>query len=207
MNSTPVLEGYGVQLIPLERSHLAELDQTHDAMTWTWMSETGATPALLAAFVDRALAQAESGTAQVWAITVPRPDGAARIAGSSRIADWNQQHRTAEIGWTWVAPSYRGSGLNARVKLLQLRHCFATLGLRRVALKTHHANLRSQRAMQKIGARFEGVFRNHMIMPDGSSRDTHWYSIVDHEWLAVEALLMERVHREPLPAEPDQAAR
>lgn len=198
LNSTPILEGHGIRLVPLERAHLAALNETHDPSTWQWMSETGATPSLLAAFIDRGLAQAETGNAQVWATTLLQPDGTLRIVGSTRLADWNQQHRTGEIGWTWIAPDLRGTGTNARVKLLQLRHCFETLKLRRVALKTHHSNLRSQRAMEKIGATFEGVFRNHLIMPDGSSRDTHWYSVVDREWPAVEQLLLDRIAREPL---------
>ena len=67
MNSTPVLEGYGVRLLPLRREHLGALQQTHDASTWQWMSESGATPELMAAFVDRALALAEVGSAQAWA--------------------------------------------------------------------------------------------------------------------------------------------
>ncbi|GAA3763544.1 GNAT family N-acetyltransferase [Terriglobus aquaticus] len=198
MNTTPTLEGHGMRLIPLERAHLSALTKTHDASTWQWMSESGATPDLLAAFIDRGLAQAESGNAQVWTSTLLEPDGSARVVGCTRLADWNQHHRTGEIGWTWIAPDLRGTGANARVKLLQLRHCFETLKLRRVALKTHHNNLRSQRAMEKIGATFEGVFRNHMIMPDGTSRDTHWFSIIDREWPTVEALLLDRIAREPL---------
>lgn len=202
MNTTPVLEGYGVRLLPLERSHLAQLTATHDASTWQWMSESGATSELLAGFVDRALAQADTGTAQVWTTALLLPDGSTRIVGSTRLADWNQQHRTGEIGWTWIAPDLRGTGVNARVKLLQLRHCFHTLKLRRVALKTHHNNLRSQRAMAGIGARFEGVFRNHLIMPDGTSRDTHWFSIIEQEWPAVEAHLLRRIADGSIPAEP-----
>ena len=199
MNTTPTLEGYGVRLIPIERAHLAALSQTHDSSTWQWMSESGATPELLAAFIERALAHAASGIAQVWTTTLLAPDGRTCVAGSTRLADWNQQHRTGEIGWTWIAPGLRGTGANARVKLLQLRHCFETLRLRRVALKTHHNNRRSQRAMEKIGATFEGIFRNHLIMPDASSRDTHWYSILDREWPAVEQLLLNRIAAEPLP--------
>ena len=200
MNRTPTLEGYGIRLVSLERSHLDALMHTHDASTWQWMSESGATGDLLAAFMDRALAQAEAESALVWTTTLLQADGAPRVIGSSRLADWNRQHHTGEIGWTWIAPDLCGTGMNARVKLLQLTYCFETLGLRRVALKTHHANLRSQRAMEKIGATFEGVFRNHLIMPDGSSRDTHWYSILDREWPAVKSLLLERIASQPLPA-------
>lgn len=200
MNTAPVLEGFGVRLIPLDLAHLEFLNQTHDASTWQWMSESGATPELLRGFIDRALLLADAGTVQAWTTTLLRPDGTARIVGSTRLADWNRQHRTGEIGWTWIAPDLRGTSFNARVKLLQLRHCFENLGLRRVALKTHHANQRSQRAMQKIGATFEGIFRNHLIMPDGTSRDTHWYSILDREWPDVEARLLARIAAEPLPS-------
>lgn len=186
MNSTPVLEGFGVRLEPLSLAHLPQLATTHDESTWTYMSESGATPELLRAFVERALAAAQAGSTQVWATTMLEADGTKRTVGCSRIADLNRTHRTGEIGWTWIAPGLRGTTLNATVKLLQLRHAFGTLGLRRVALKTHHANLRSQRAMLKLGAHYEGTFRNHMLMPDGSSRDTKWYSIIDSDWPAIE---------------------
>ena len=191
MNSTPVLEGFGVRLEPLSLDHLPQLAATHDESTWTYMSESGATPELLRGFVERALAGVEAGTTQVWTTTLANPR---RIVGCSRIADLNFTHKTGEIGWTWIAPDLRGTTLNATVKLLQLRHAFGSLGLRRVALKTHHGNLRSQRAMLKLGAQYEGTFRNHMIMPDGSSRDTKWYSIIDADWPVVEQGLLDRIH-------------
>ena len=132
-------------------------------------------------------------------MTLPRPGEGAEVIGTTRFADLDRFHRRCELGWTWIAPRYCGSGVNVRMKLLQLRYAFETLGMRRVALKTHHANGRSQRAMLKLGAKFEGTFRNHMLMPDGSSRDTWWYSIVDAEWPAVKEHLLQRIAREPLP--------
>ncbi len=206
MNGTPVLEGYGVRLLPLALDDVDALAATHDSSTWTWMSESGATAELLRGFVSRALQAAEAGSTQAWTTTVLHDGGAEpEIAGCSRLADLDRQHRRGEIGWTWVAPKFRGGGLNPRVKLLQLDHCFGTLGLRRVALKTHHANVRSQGAMLKLGAQYEGTFRNHMLMPDGSPRDTKWYSIVDTEWPAVRARLLERIAVQPLaPAPPKQ---
>ncbi len=195
MNSTPVLEGFGVRLEPLSLAHLPQLATTHDESTWTYMSESGATPELLRGFVERALATAETGSTQVWTTRLSNPDGTSEVVGCSRIADLNRTHRTGEIGWTWITPELRGTTLNATMKLLQLRHAFGTLGLRRVALKTHHGNLRSQRAMLKLGAHYEGTFRNHMLMPDGTSRDTKWYSIIDSEWPAVEQGLLARVKK------------
>ena len=162
------------------------------------MSESGATPTLMAAFVERALQAVQNGSVQAWTTTVLHPNGEAEVAGCSRLAELDLHHRRGEIGWTWIAPKYRGAGLNPRVKLMQLQHAFQTLGLRRVALRTHHGNLRSQAAMLKLGAQYEGTFRNHMFQPDGSSRDTRWYSILDTEWPAVQARLLDRIAGEPL---------
>ncbi len=198
MNSTPTLQGNGIRLIPLSVDHVPALLRAQDTDTWTWMSESGATPELMEGFVQRALAAADSGRAQVWTITVLRESAPPEIAGCSRLADLDLHHRTAEIGWTWMAPAYRGRGLNPRAKFLQLQHAFETLHLRRVALKTHHLNTRSQAAMLKLGAQYEGTFRNHIFMPDGSSRDTKWFSILDTEWPAVRARLLARTAAEPL---------
>lgn len=190
----PTLEAHNVRLLPTTLDHLPALLRAQDADTWCYMSESGATPDLMAAFLTRALA---NSTTQIWTTTVLHPNAEPEVAGCSRLADIDLHHRTAEIGWTWVAPRYRGRGLNPRVKLLQLQHAFQTLGLRRVALKTHHANLRSQAAMLKLGAQYEGTFRNHIFMPDGSSRDTKWYSILDTEWPTVKANLLTRIAAEP----------
>ena len=196
--TTPVLEGHGIRLLPLSTDHLPALLRAQDGDTWTWMSESGATPELMAGFVQRALAAVERGTAEVWTTIVLRENAAPDVAGCSRLADLNLHHRTGEIGWTWISPAYRGRGLNPRVKFLQLQHAFETLHLRRVALKTHHLNARSQAAMLKLGAQYEGTFRNHIFMPDGSSRDTKWYSILDTEWPGVRARLLARIAAEPL---------
>ncbi len=207
MNSTPRLESNGIRLIPLSADHIPALLRAQDPDTWTWMSESGATPELMAGFVQRALAAADSGRAQVWTITVLREDSAPEIAGCSRLADLDLHHRTAEIGWTWMAPAYRGRGLNPRVKFLQLQHAFETLHLRRVALKTHHRNTRSQAAMVKLGAQYEGTFRNHIIMPDGSYRDTKWYSILDTEWPDVRTRLLARIAADPLWSQAEPTSR
>ena len=198
MNRTPVLEGHGVRLVPLSVEDLPALECTHDESTWTWMSETGRTSADMRTLVERAIAAADAGTTQAWTSLLLRENDLPLVAGCTRIADIDLHHRRGELGWTWIAPSLRGGGLNVRVKLLQLAHAFDTLQMRRVALKTHHGNVRSQGAMLKLGAHFEGTHRKHMIMPDGSSRDTMWYSILDTEWPAVREALLARIAAEPL---------
>ena len=113
-------------------------------------------------------------------------------AGSTRYGDIRTPHRGLEIGWTWLHPRWYGSGVNRRMKRLMLAHAFEDLGMLRVQIKTDGRNLRSQRAIEKLGAAREGVLRKHMVLPDGHVRDTVMYSITDTEWLGVRAGLDER---------------
>ena len=92
--------------------------------------------------------------------------------GATRFIDLDLRNRTVEIGNTWLGEAARGTRINAEAKLLQLTYAFETLNLNRVALKTHHENLQSQNAMKAIGAIYEGTFRNHYLMPDGTHRHT-----------------------------------
>jgi RimJ/RimL family protein N-acetyltransferase len=194
MNETPLLEGYGVRLEPLSQAHLEPLAKIAiDPGIWQYMNLRIQTPADVQALVDDSLRTAEGGTILPWVTTV---DGEA--VGATRYLDLNRQHRTVEIGFTWLAKSWRGSGVNPRVKLLQLKYGFETLQMRRIALKSHHENVHSQNAMLKLGAQYEGTFRNHMIMPDGSTRHTRWYSITAEEWPAIKQSLLDRIATEPL---------
>lgn len=95
-----------------------------------------------------------------------------RLAGSTRYGDIRPQHAGLEIGWTWLAPEYHSSGVNRRVKLLMLRYAFEQLGMERVQLKTDILNIRSQRAIEKLGATKEGVLRRHIRRANGTLRDT-----------------------------------
>jgi RimJ/RimL family protein N-acetyltransferase len=98
--------------------------------------------------------------------------------GSTRYMAIVIRDRGLEIGWTWLSPFVQRTGVNTECKYLLLRHAFETLGAIRVQLKTHHDNVKSQRAIERIGATREGVLRNHMIMPDGSYRHSVYYSII-----------------------------
>ncbi len=104
------------------------------------------------------------------------------VAGSTRYGDIRAPHRGLEIGWTWLHPRWYGSGVNTRMKRLMLAHAFEQMGMLRVQIKTDGRNLRSQRAIEKLGAVREGVLRKHMVLPDGYVRDTVMYSITDEEW-------------------------
>ena len=100
------------------------------------------------------------------------------------------EHRRLEIGWTWIGTAYQRTGRNREAKLLQLSHAFETLDANRVEFKTHARNVQSRSALRGIGATFEGVHRNHSIMPDGSLRDSAWFSVTKEDWPRVKAHLV-----------------
>lgn len=114
---------------------------------------------------------------------------AERIIGTTRFADFNSSLPAAELGWTWLDRGEHGGGLNASIKSLLLKHAFEEWQLVRLQLKTAASNLRSQRAIEKIGAQREGLLRNHRRLADGRLDDTVLYSITDREWPAIKALL------------------
>lgn len=126
------------------------------------------------------------------------------VIGMTSYLDIRPDHRTLEIGWTFIAPDHRGTRVNPEMKRLLLAHAFEQPifppaarheggGALRVCLKTHHLNEHSQRAMAKLGAKYEGTLRNLIIMPDGSSRHSVFYSITDDEWPTVRDGLDERL--------------
>jgi RimJ/RimL family protein N-acetyltransferase len=112
-----------------------------------------------------------------------------RIVGTTRFADFNPALPAAEVGWTWLDKVEHGSGLNASIKYLLLRHAFEEWQLVRLQLKTASRNLRSQRAIEKLGAQREGLLRNHRRLADGRLDDTVLYSITDREWPAIKSQL------------------
>ena len=103
------------------------------------------------------------------------------------------EHKRVEIGWTWIAPAWQRTVVNTEAKYLMLRHAFETWRCGRVELKTNARNQRSRQAILRIGAKEEGTLRNHMVNPDGSFRDTVYFSIIDSEWPEVKRLLEEKL--------------
>lgn len=114
-----------------------------------------------------------------------------RVAGATRYLNVSPKDRGLEIGGTWYGLEFQRTAVNTECKYLLLQHAFETLGAIRVQLKTDLRNVRSQKAIERIGAVKEGVFRNHMILPDGTIRHSVFYSILDSEWPSVRARLEE----------------
>ena len=183
-----VLEGDRIRLEPLRADHLDDLSLVaFDPPLWRWTIMGPQDEAGLRRWLETALANAEAGTERPFA-TVDRATG--RAIGSSRFLSIVPEHRRLEIGWTWVATAWQRTGANREAKLLQMTHAFETLDAQRVEFKTHSRNERSRNALAGIGATFEGVFRNHMIMPDGSVRHSAYFSVTSEEWPAVKARLV-----------------
>ena len=112
--------------------------------------------------------------------------------GSTRYLNYAEEHRRVEIGWTWLRRSAWGTGANIEAKLLLLEHAFDRCGLQRVEFKTDARNLRTRGSLLALGARFEGIFRKHMVLPSGP-RDSAWYAITDEDWPAVKERLQGRL--------------
>lgn len=112
-----------------------------------------------------------------------------RAAGATRYLNVSPKDHGLEIGGTWYGPEFQRTAVNTETKYLLLKHAFETLGAIRVQLKTDSRNLRSQKAIERIGGVKEGVLRNHMILPDGTIRHSVYYSILDSEWEGVKARL------------------
>ena len=196
---TPTLEGPGVRLEPLSLAHLPALEAiAFDPVIWKFMLRKVNTPADLRVWIDDALALVATGKVFVW-VTIKKADPADptskdQLVGSTRFLDLDLHNSSVEIGHTWLNDTCRGTRVNTEAKLLQLTYAFETLNLVRVALKTHAHNHRSQSAIKAIGATYEGTFRSHMLMPDGTHRDSAWFSILRSEWPDVKDLLNRRLN-------------
>lgn len=189
MSAQPViLSGRHLRLEPLGPVHVPDLAVAGaEEEIWRYMpAMPPKDEAAMAAMVAAALREAERGVRRPFAII--RLDSG-RAVGSTSYLDIAPEHRRIEIGWTWLGAEARRTAINTECKYLLLRHAFEALGCGRVQLKTDARNLRSQAAIERIGAKREGVLRRHLVMPDGHVRDTVMYSILNDEWPAVKARL------------------
>lgn len=185
------LAGKLVELEPLAPTHADGLWQAaQDSRIWQWLADVGGSRERFDRWMEVALAAAAAGEEGVFA-TRERRGGA--LVGSSRYMNLRPADRALEVGWTWLNPSAWGTGVNVEQKLLMLGHAFETLGCVRVELKTDARNERSRAAMAALPAQFEGIMRNHMIVPDVGMRDSAYFSVIDSEWPQVRANLERRL--------------
>lgn len=185
------LVGRHVRLAPLGLQHVDALAEAGaDPAIWTWYPQRNDTPEAMHAWVRAALACQAAGTAQPF-VQIDVVSG--QVIGSTRLAMIDAPNRRAEIGWTWLAPAFQRTAANTESKYLLLRHAFETLGLVRVEFKTDSLNQASRRALLRIGATEEGIFRNHMIVQGGRLRHSVYFSVIDSDWPAVKAGLAHKL--------------
>lgn len=192
--SPVILTGRHVRLEPLGENHLASLLQHGaDAAIWPWMPTLRPDPReSVREWFDRAMAGTAGGDVVAWAII--EVTGGKAVGGTTYL-DIAPADKRVEIGSTWLGRALWRTAINTECKLLLLRHAFEVLRCNRVQLKTDSRNLRSQAAIERIGANREGVLRQHMVMPDGVIRDTVMYSIIAAEWPTVKARLEQLLAR------------
>jgi len=181
------LSGRLVTLEPLRPEHPDGLvEAAKDGELWKLWYTSVPTPDGMAAEIERRLALQEGGSMLPFAT---RLNGSGRLIGMTTYMNIDLATPRLEIGSTWNAASAQGSGSNAESKLLLLRHAFETLGCPAVEFRTHWLNHQSREAIARLGAKQDGVLRNHSRTADGVLRDTVVFSILEHEWPAVRANL------------------
>lgn len=187
------LTGRRSKLIPLDESHTERLFAAgQEREIWTYMTAKISRLEHMRQMVRKALKAKEEGKEYPFTIIDQETD---TVVGSTRFLDISVPHRNLEIGSTWLSPRVHRTAINTECKFLLLRYCFETLGTVRVQIKTDLRNLRSQKAIERIGGVKEGILRRHRILPDGYIRDTVYYSILDLEWPKVKSHLIGLLNR------------
>jgi N-acetyltransferase len=186
------LEGRFVVLEPMLQKHAPDILDAGKELDWAWMSVNLDRLESVENWISDAIEAERRG--EEFAFVV-KEKSTGDVIGSTRYMDTHSRQRGTEIGWTWYTPTVWGTVVNPECKLLLLTHAFEDWGAIRVQLKTDYNNVRSQRAIEKLGAKYEGRLRNHRFRADGTIRDSVMYSIIPDEWPTVKASLIERVKK------------
>jgi RimJ/RimL family protein N-acetyltransferase len=178
----------GVKLVPLELQHEAGLrGAAADGELWKLRITSVPEPQDTRAYIENALAMREAGSRFAFAVT---DEASGAVLGCTSFHDIVPALKRVEIGWTWYAKRCQRSHVNTTCKLLMLSHAFDTLGCHVVGWRTDNFNFASQRAIERLGAKKDGVIRGHALRRDGTIRDTVMYSLRGGEWPEVKAHLL-----------------
>ncbi|HEY0528213.1 MAG TPA: GNAT family protein [Gemmatimonadaceae bacterium] len=187
------LEGHGIRLEPMTRDyHDLLVAAASDGQLWELWYTAVPAPDRTAAYIDDALAGLKAGNMLPWVV---RDLESGTIVGSTRFHDIVREIDRVEIGYTWYGSSWQRTRVNTTCKLILLTHAFESLGCKVVGLRTDNFNLRSQKAIEALGAKKDGVIRHHQARRDGSARDSVMYSILSGEWPDVKRHLELRLAR------------
>jgi len=185
------LEGQLIQLITLNKDHFSELEVlAADKRIWQYYVYDGTDTTKFRSVLKSAMDDMQKGTQLPFVIYHKLEK---KIIGSTRFMDIQAVHRKVEIGSTWLHPDYWGTTVNLECKLLMLTYCFEKVGAVRVQFKTDENNVRSRKAIEKVGGKFEGVLRHDMLRDNGTNRNSAYYSIIDNEWSALKASLTDQL--------------
>lgn len=185
------LTGHDIVLEPMTLEHTAALSlAAADGELWTLWYTSIPHPDEMKWYIETALASEKAGEALAFVV---RDKRSGEIIGSTRICRWDQQNRRLEVGYTWYAKRAQRTGVNTEAKLLLLTYAFDTLDVIAVEFRTHWCNQASREAITRMGAKQDGVLRNHQLLADGTVRDTVIYSIIDSEWAGVKEKLHARL--------------
>jgi RimJ/RimL family protein N-acetyltransferase len=192
MKIEPVtLEGKRVILEPLSFDHQAQLCEAGlDEDIWLLNPTQVRTREDMRNYIATALREEQHEISLPFA-TIDKESG--RAVGSTRFGNISRENYRLEIGWTWIGKNWQRTFVNTEAKYLMLCHAFEILNCMRVELKTDSLNERSRNAILRIGAKEEGIFRNHMITASGRIRHTVYFSIIDTEWPLVKVKLQEKL--------------
>jgi len=186
------IRGKFVTLEPINLTHLSELiDAVKDGESWTLWFANVPRPEQMKDYIQAAIQDAKNGNI-AYAV---RNNHTNKIVGTTRYYKVDEANRRVMIGYTWYANSVRRTPVNTECKLLLLREIFESYGAIAVEFRTHSENTASRNAIERLGAKFDGVLRNHQILKDGSIRDTAVYSIVADEWDGVKENLHHKLKR------------
>ncbi|MES1259671.1 MAG: GNAT family protein [Gemmatimonadota bacterium] len=187
------LERDGIRLEPMTLDHREAIgDAVADGKLWELWYTTVPSPDQVAKYITDALAMAAAGSRIPWVV---RHLESGAIIGSTSYHDILPASDRVEIGYTWYGATWQRSSVNTTCKLMLLSHAFDTLGCEVVGLRTDNFNFRSQRAIEALGAKKDGVIRHHQARRDGTVRDTVIYSILRSEWRDVRRHLELRLAR------------
>jgi RimJ/RimL family protein N-acetyltransferase len=189
--SPVMLEGRHVRLEPMVHERVDAIVEALSAAAangamWESRVTTIPRPEQTRGYVLQALKELDAGISMPF-VTIDRASG--KAVGTTRYMNVEAEHRRLEIGTTWIGKSFQRTAINTEAKYLMLRHAFESLKCIAVDLRTHEKNVQSRAAIERLGAKLDGLLRNHRILPDGSLRNTATYSIIDAEWPAVKARL------------------
>ncbi|MBL0243063.1 MAG: GNAT family N-acetyltransferase [Rhodoferax sp.] len=187
------LSARGVELVPLALAHEAGLrTAAADGELWNIRVTSVPEPEQTRSYIESALAMREAGNRFAFAVT---DQASGQVLGCTSYHDIVPAVKRVEIGWTWYAKSSQRSHVNTTAKLLLLTHAFETLGCHVVGWRTDNFNFASQAAIERLGAKKDGVLRGHALRRDGTIRDTVMYSLRSGEWPEVKAQLLYLLNR------------